>query len=392
MKHRLVFILLLINSLIFGQINFNQGTLNLKEYYEVIPYQTEIGKIIIPVTINDKTYRFLLDTGAPNLFSPEILKELNIMEGDSINVSDSNNQDQKMKFALVPQVKIGNLIFENQAGLIYNFKEHNLLSCYKIDGFIGSNLLRNSIIKINGTNKTIIITNKIKSLNIDKKPIKMKLVGNQKSPYVELNFVGKNKEKASDMVLVDTGMDGLYDMSKRAYSIFEKSNVFETLYSSTGIGDLGLFGAGNSNDQKLLKIENANLNQQSINNLLVTTTTDDNSRIGLDFLKYGDMTLDFLNKKFYFESAKTIDLNEKTPKFNASVQNNKVVVGLVWDENLKLLMNTGDEVISIDQLDITQISLCDFLKLKKEWKNKDRYILKTKNKEGQIIEINIENK
>ena len=36
-------------------------------------------------------------------------------------------------------------------------------------GFIGSNLLRNSIIKINGANKTIIITNKIKSLNINKK-------------------------------------------------------------------------------------------------------------------------------------------------------------------------------------------------------------------------------
>ena len=391
MKYKLVLLLLLINSLIFGQITFNQGSINLIEYYEVIPYQTEIGKIILPVTIKDKTYRFLLDTGAPNLFSPELLKELNVAEGDSINVNDANNQDQKMKFVVVPQLKIGNLIFKNQAGLIYNFEEHNLLSCYKIDGFIGSNLLRNSIIKINSTNKTIIITNKIKSLNIDKKPVKMKLVGNQKSPYVELKFVGKNKEKASDMVLVDTGMDGLYDMSKRAYSIFEKSKIFEALYSATGIGDSGLFGAGNSNEQKLLEIENANLNQQVINNIMVTTTTDDNSRIGLDFLKYGDITLDFLNKKFYFESTKTIDLKEKAPKFNASIQNNKVVVGLVWDERLKTLMYTGDEFISVDQIDITNISLCDFLKLKKEWKNKDKYILKIKNQEGQISEINIEN-
>ena len=391
MKHLLVLVLLLINSLIFGQVNFNQGSINLKEYYEVIPYQTEIGKIILPVTINNKTYRFLLDTGAPNLFSPELLKELNVTEGDSINVNDANNQDQKMKFAVVPQLKIGNLSFENQAGLIYNFEEHNLLSCYKIDGFIGSNLLRNSIIKINGANKTIIITNKIKSLNIEKKTIKMKLVGNQKSPYVELKFVGKNNEKASDMVLVDTGMDGLYDMSKRAYSIFEKSKIFEALYSATGIGDSGLFGAGNSNEQKLLEIENANLNQQIINNIMVSTTSDDNSRIGLDILKYGDVTLDFLNKKFYFESTKIIDVKEKTPKFYTSVQNDKVVIGIVWDEKLKTLMNTGDEVISVDKMDITNISLCDFLRLKKDWKNKDSYILKIKNKEGQISEITIEN-
>ena len=391
MKHKLVIILLLINSLIFGQVNFNQGSINFKEYYEVIPYQTEMGKIIIPVTINDKPYRFLLDTGAPNLFSSKLLKELNITEGDSINVSDSNNQDQKMKFVLVPQVKIGNLIFENQEGLIYDLEKHNLLSCYKIDGFIGSNLLRNSIIKINSSNKTITITNKIKSLNIEKKPIKMKLVGNQKSPYVELKFEGKNNEKASDMVLVDTGMDGLYDMSKRAYMIFEKSNIFKALYSATGIGDLGLFGAGNSSEQKLLEIENANLNQQIFNNILVTTTTDDNSRIGLDILKHGNITLDFLNKKFYFESPKTIDVKEKTPKFYTSLQNDKVVVGLVWDEKLKLLMNTGDEVISIDQIDIANISLCDFLKLKKEWKNKPSYLLKIKNKENIISEIEIIN-
>jgi predicted aspartyl protease len=391
MKLKLILSLLFVNSLIFGQINFNQGKINDKEYYEVIPYETEIGKIILPVTINNKTYRFLLDTGAPNLFSTELLKEINVAEGASINVNDANNQDQKMKFAVVPQLKIGNLVFENQAGLIYNFEEHNLLSCYKIDGFIGSNLLRNSIIKMNGANKTIIITNKIKSLKIDKKPIKMKLYGNQKSPFVELKFVGKNNEKASDMVLVDTGMDGLYDMSKRAYTIFENSKIFEALYTAKGIGDSGLFGAGDSSEQKLLEIENANLNQQIINNIMVSTTLDDNSRIGLDFLKYGDITLDFLNKKFYFESPKTIDVKEKTPKFFTSVQNDKVVIGIVWDEKLKLLMNTGDEVISVDQIDITNISLCDFLRLKKEWKNKDSYILKIKNKEGQISEITIEN-
>ena len=391
MKLKLILSLLFVNSLIFGQINFNQGKINDKEYYEVIPYETEIGKIILPVTINNKTYRFLLDTGAPNLFSTELLKEINVAEGASINVNDANNQDQKMKFAVVPQLKIGNLVFENQAGLIYNFEEHNLLSCYKIDGFIGSNLLRNSIIKMNGANKTIIITNKIQSLNIDKKPVKMKLVGNQKSPYVELKFVGINNKKASDMVLVDTGMDGLYDMSKRAYTIFENSKIFEALYTATGIGDSGLFGAGDSSEQKLLEIENANLNQQIINNIMVSTTLDDNSRIGLDFLKYGDITIDFLNKKFYFESPKTIDVKEKTPKFFTSVQNDKVVIGIVWDEKLKLLMNTGDEVISADQIDITNISLCDFLRLKKEWKNKESYILKLKNKEGQISEITIEN-
>ena len=391
MKSKLILIVLFFNHLTFGQINFNQGSINLKEYYEEIPYQLELGKIIIPVSINGKSYRFLLDTGAPNLFSPNVLKELSIKETDSINVSDANNQDQSMKFVVVPHLKIGNLTFENQAGLVYDLEKHNLLNCYKIDGFVGSNLLRNSIIKINGTSKTITITNKIKLLNIDKKPINMKSIGNQKSPYVELKFTSNNQKKSSDMVLVDTGMDGFYDMSKRAFSIFEKNKVFEVLFSATGIGDSGLFGVGISNEQKLIEIAQANLNQQKINSILVTTTSDENSRIGLEMLKHGDITLDFLNKKFYFESAKTIDLKEKIPKFSTSVQNNKIVVGLIWDEKLKMVMNSGDEIISIDHIDFTQISLCDFLKLEKKWKEKDRIFLKFKNKENTISEIEIIN-
>ena len=390
MKHKLVLVLLLINSLIFGQVNFNQGSINLKEYYEVIPYQTEIGKIILPVTINDKTYRFLLDTGAPNLFSPEVLKDINSIEGDSIKISDANNLNEYMKSVVVPQLKIGNLTFENQAGLVYDFDKHILMKCYNIDGIIGSNLFRKSILKINSQNQTITITNKIKQLKIENKPMKMVLVNHQLSPYIKLKFIGKDNKKASDMVLIDTGMDGLYDMSKRAYSIFEKYNIFNVIGTSTGIGDLGLFGSGSATEQKLLLVETTFLNQYVLNNVVISTTSDNNSRIGLDFLKHGNYTFDFINKKFYFEPVNRVELDLR-PKFQTSLQNNKVVIGLIWDENLKTLMNSGDEVISIDQENISEMSLCNYLAHKKDWKNKKKYIIKIKNKENIISEIEIIN-
>jgi predicted aspartyl protease len=390
MKHKLVLILLLINSLIFAQFNFNQGTINLKQYYEVIPYQTEIGKIILPVTINDKTYRFLLDTGAPNLFSPEVLKDINSIEGDSIKISDANNLNEYMKSVVVPQLKIGNLTFENQAGLVYDFDKHILMKCYNIDGIIGSNLFRKSILKINSQNQTITITNKIKQLKIENKPMKMVLVNHQLSPYIKLKFIGKDNKKASDMVLIDTGMDGLYDMSKRAYSIFEKYNIFNVIGTSTGIGDLGLFGSGSATEQKLLLVETTFLNQYVLNNVVISTTSDNNSRIGLDFLKHGNYTFDFINKKFYFEPVNRVELDLR-PKFQTSLQNNKVVIGLIWDENLKTLMNSGDEVISIDQENISEMSLCNYLAHKKDWKNKKKYIIKIKNKENIISEIEIIN-
>lgn len=389
MRGLIIYLTLSLSLYSFSQnINFNQGSVNSKVYFEVIQYEFILGKIVIPVTINQKTYKFILDTGAPNIFSNTVLKENNLIIGDSINISDANNLNEAMKSALVPQLKIGNLTFENQAGLVYNFENHILLKCYGIDGIIGSNLFRNSILKINSQNQSITITNKIKQLKIEKKPMKMVLINNQLSPYIKLNFIGKNKKKASDMVLVDTGMDGLYDMSKRAFSIFKEHKVFDLLSTSKGIGDIGIFGSGVASEQNLVQIETTLLNQYELKNVVTSTTSDNNSRIGLDFLKHGNLTFDFINKKFYFEPVNRVELDPR-PKFKTSLQNDKVVIGLIWDEKLKMLMNTGDEVISIDQIDFTQISLCDILKLKKEWIHKDRYILKIKNKENKISEIEI---
>jgi predicted aspartyl protease len=391
MRSLIIYLIFLLPLVSFTQnINFNQGSVNSKEYFEVIQYEFVLGKIVIPVTINQKTYKFILDTGAPNIFSNTFLKENNLIVGDSINISDANNLNEAMKSAMVPQLKIGNLTFENQAGLVYNFENHILLKCYGIDGIIGSNLFRKSILKINSQNQSITITNKINQLKIENKPMKMVLVNNQLSPYIELKFIGKNKKKASDMVLVDTGMDGLYDMSKRAFSIFEEHKIFDLLSTSKGIGDIGIFGSGVAIEQNLVQIETTLLNQYELKNVVTSTTSDNNSRIGLDFLKHGNLTFDFINKKFYFEPENTVELDPR-PKFQTSLQNDKVVIGLIWDENLKKLMNSGDEVMSIDQENISEMSLCDYLAYKKNWKSKKKYNIKIKNKENNISEIEIVN-
>lgn len=102
------------------------------------------------------------------------------------------------------------------------------------------------------------------------------------------------------MVLIDTGMDGFYEVSNRANKIFEEYKVFEVIAKANGVNSLGLFGAGNPTPQNLLKVETAVLNSTKIKNLIINTTDDNNSRIGLDFLNYGDLIIDFKNKKAYF--------------------------------------------------------------------------------------------
>ena len=393
MKIRFLTILIFLTSwsICSQEVNFNLGSTKEKNYFEEISYESVYDKVVIPVAINGKEFRFLLDTGAPNVISKKVLEELNLVNTKKINVSDANNLEQSMQAVEIPKIKIGNLTFENQVALVYDLENHNILSCFKIDGFVGSNLLKKSILKISKADQKIIITDQIKKLNPSKKPTKIKIIGNQKSPYIEFRFTDKNKEIVADMVLIDTGMDGFYEMSNRAYKIFEEYKVFEVIARANGVNSLGLFGAGNPTPQNLLKVETAVLNSTKIKNLIINTTDDNNSRIGLDFLNYGDLIIDFKNKKAYFESEDTITLESLVPKYASIVKDNKYVVGLVWDEELAKQMSFGDEIISIDSYRINEMSFCEILKLKKEWKNKTNYSLTIKNKENKITTITIEN-
>ncbi|WP_353168027.1 retropepsin-like aspartic protease [Flavobacterium sp.] len=389
---KITFLIVFISQFCIAQnVDFDKGIILQKKYFEVVQYETVYDKIIIPVTINGKNFRFLLDTGAPNLVSNEVMQELNFVSTNKINIRDANNLNQSMQSIVIPKIEIGKLIFEEQIALVYDLKNHNLLSCYNIDGFIGSNLLKNSSLKIDKTNQNLIITDQIDLLNIKVKPTKVKLIGSQKAPYIELNFLGKNKEKASDMVLFDTGMDGLYDMSNRAFAIFENQNIFEIKGKSEGLSSIGLFGLGKPSLQRLVLVENAFLNNKSINKLYADTTDDSNSRIGLEFLNYGNVILDFKKKNFYFEANETIILSNKEPKFAPTILDNKLIVGLVWDKKLAEKIKFGDEILSIDTFKINEMKSCEILNLKKYVKNKNFYTLEVKNKEGQISKINIEN-
>mgnify|MGYP003605963818 CR=1 FL=1 len=391
-KIRFILIFLCSSYPLFSQIvDFDKGSIDQKKYFEEIPYDLVKEKIVVPVTINGKVYRFLLDTGAPNLISQKLFDELNLVEISSVKINDANNLVQSMRATEIPKVKIGSLNFKNQIALIYDIHSNNLLSCYNIDGFIGSNLLRKSVLKINTSQKKIYITNNVKNLKPKTKPSKIELVGTQKAPYVKFNFVGKNNNKVSEMVLIDTGMDGYYDMANQNFNYFKESGVFEIVAESKGVSGIGIFGAGPSNLQRLLKVETAVLNNVSFKNLLIETMDDTNSRIGLEFLNHGDLIIDFKHKQAYFEAQDTISLENKIPKYIPTMIDNKFVIGMVWDENLAKLINSGDEIMSIDSKKVNELSPCEIMDLRNEFKNKTNYIIEIKNKENKIVSLKIEN-
>ena len=336
---------------------------------------------MLPVVINNKTYRFLLDTGAPNVISKRVLNELNIQNSLKINVSDANNKSDTMELVSVNSIQIGNLNFENNVALVSDLDNHFILKCFQMDGFIGSNLFHKSVVKISLKNKKIIVTNDIKKLNPISKPSKLLLIGQQKSPYIQVDYSSDKKNRVVEEVLIDTGMGGFFEMSQNAFSILSKENVLEEIARATGSSGIGLFGSSPEKEQILFRTSFYKLNQTTFENLIANTTDDNNSRIGLDLLLHGDVIIDFINKKFYFEATDKITLTEKLPVYTATLLDTKYSIGFVWDAALKDILNYGDEIIRVDSFIINEMEFCDVVKIKEFRKNKESYELEVKSKE-----------
>jgi predicted aspartyl protease len=378
------------SSFSFAQnIDLNKGNTKEESYYTEIQFEYVNGKIIIPILINEKTYRFLLDTGAPNLITKKLAETLKQKSLQEIKVSDANDNKSSMNFVELPNITIGNVVFENSVALSSNDDGNLVFDCFNLDGFIGSNLLRNSILQIDTRNKTLIITNDEKKLKLNKKnSIELSLIGNQSSPYIWIKLKGKNSGK--EQVLLDTGMKGFYDISIRNYSLLKNENIFKIISTGIGSKEIGLFGNSKDSEQLKIFLPEMKISNSSFLNISTITTNDKNSRIGIELFENGLATLDFKNKKFYFDQyGINTDLNEKQLGFSPTILNQKLSIGIVWDEKLKDKIFSGDEIIEINGKNYENYLLCDLINKKSIFKEIEIVNIKIRNKSGEIRDINL---
>lgn len=386
----LLFLVLSVSFKISAQDFFRAGELKEKKYLEIIDFEIVKSKIIVPVVIKGETYRFLLDTGAPNIISERLYKKSGSELLTQTPIKDANNNIDTMKVVRLSELNLGNLTFENSTSLVSDLENHDLLKCYEIDGFIGSNLFKNTVVKISLKEKKLYITDNVKNLKPLTKGIKLQLVGGQASPYIKANIKGENNKKATEAVLIDTGMDGLYDISDRVFKIFDAENIFSNRRSALGSGSIGIFGKAEIETRHQITIAEFGIDKSVFKDLSATTTDDNNSRIGLNLLKYGDITIDFKKQKFYFENTSEIQL--KAPeKISYILEDSKLIIDFVWDETLKDKIQHGNHVIRIDNLDIKNMEICEHLTIKEYTRNKISYELEVLNDENEIVIITLSN-
>lgn len=377
---------------VFAQkVNFNKGKVIEKNYYTEVAYTQLKNKIIIPVKIQGQTYRFLFDTGAPNLISHSLKDRIETKTLEKIQVKDANDNRRPLHVVVIPLLDIGGVGFKNSPAIVNDANSSFLFDCLNIDGIIGSNLVRNSIVQIDSSKKHFILTDQAQKLNLqDLEYLDMALNSNQSSPYIWIGLKGSGK--ASEQVLLDTGAEGLYDLSVNSFKKLNELQVFNHIDSAQGYKGVGLFGVSEPSSHYRVQLSSIDFLGAEFENVISISTAAVTSRIGADLFSYGKATLNFKQKKFYFEGfEKRVDLQEEVWPFSPTIKNGEVVVGIVWDDELSTRLKFGTRIIKINDLEINSLDICDLLVKTSPLKDHDELRIIVKDASDKNREIRLEN-
>ncbi len=368
MRVSLLFLCMLCTPvLMWGQepiFSFNKGEIKQKEYFEEIPFEFVLNKIIVPVQIKGKTYRFMVDTGASTSISKKLRDSLGFSSISKVQMTDATMKKDSVEVVLLKSFKLGNIEIENTPTWIFNI---SFLDCFEIDGIIGSNSLRHSVVQFSLPDKKLRITDNAEKLkNI--KPEEAQEMGKdfQSRPFFELSVFAKGKEEGFNLELVfDSGHGGLLDLSIRNYYEVKKvrPDLLGEVEKATGNNYSGFLGAGADTLKYRIPLEGIGIGGVGLYNGTIQTIENNNSLLGTEVLEHIILTLDYPKDTVYItpidETEK--DVSEEILPIEPIFKNGRLEVGLIWESENYPNIHVGDEIIAINDFESKGKSECESL-------------------------------
>ena len=357
MKNGLLIFLVALPSFAFSQVDFNQGIIVQKNFCDTIPIEYVREKILIPVVINGENKKFLFDTGATLIISEQIQSKMKNKKYGKIKVTDIYKRETFQTCVKVEEIQIGKLIFQNTPSLVLDQETSGLLSCYQYDGVIGSNLLRNCIFQLDLEKKILILTDKIENLNTRNAfQTLLKTLDKQNSPFLEINFDNKIKFDAQ----FNTGNADFISISKEISDKSLKAGISKVI-------NYGFATTTNSSETYKTKIErimfdNIQFRDAKISNFVSYVYFYDNTynHVGVELAEYGTVTIDFINKRFYFAAKETKQFYkyQKTIGFNVTFFEDQYLIISVMKGSPaeKNGLKNGYQVLKFNDLDVSKPS------------------------------------
>ena len=368
-------------------ISLNQGGPTTSKYYTEIPYEMVYGKMFVQVEIRGKLHKFLFDTGAPVALSEKLATELRLRQIDKGRLIDVNGNSNTATTMRLDSIKLGDVTFTGIPVLTFFPDWYN---CWNIDGVIGSNMLRKSVVKLASDKHLIVITDQPDKLALNKKhsvPLITNAKGNQQSdPQIEILLNGKVRLTLG----FDTGDNTFLRFTDDLMDQLGKYKAYETVANGFGATLMGENGLQANAEKHLLKIPLINIGSAQFKKVVTQTNKGGIPGVGTKLLDYGDVTLDFINGKFYFDAKNEVNvIDEKQWPLQATFSNSKLIVGLVWQKGLDKV-KPGEQIMAVDDKDTSHLTLCDLIGIGPVLGDKQTAVLTIKSADGQERKLKVD--
>lgn len=329
------------------------GEIAQKEFNVKIPFEYRFGRIVLKVSIKNKEYNFLVDTGAPNVISKELAKELGFKSTGGVSVGDSQEQNSSLGFTSIEKISIGGIDFLNTGAAVADL---SVLGCLPVDGFIGANLMRKAIWKFDFQNQIVTISNSAESLNITEVVEKIPFSTNKAgTPIINIKL---NNEPVK-YVTVDLGSNGNFSLSKRTIDNLTKDTPSISKIKSFGYGASGLFGKSGVDSINYALIDNVTLGDVVIKNTVVTFTNKGSKTIGTNFFENYDLVFNWFTKELLLLKRKEYNNSTlSTFGFSHGFKENKLIVKKIYENSsaAKQGLQLDDQIVKIGETEYGEIS------------------------------------
>lgn len=360
MKYKLYIIFYIISTILFSQNTnkiFNSGYSDNKDFKVTLPYEIRGGLLVVKAEIKNDIYNLIFDTGAVTTISKEMHEKLNLKKIKTGKVSDISDTKKELSFSVIDTIKIGGINFYDIGTAILDVDSIQDFKCMKIDGFLGSNLLKEAIWEIDMKKKEITFSNSLTSFQLSENTPKTKLyIGYGGVPSVT-TYLDNNKLYNT---VIDYGFGGNISLLKDDFNKIIKKNSNIKYTKAIGSSIAGVYG-----DLPSREHFQAIINQYKIDNFLIPEQLISfgsiNSRvIGNGFLRDYKVILSWKDKSVWFiKNYKTKEpVSFKTFGYGFQRKNNEIYISSIYEnsESSNKGLKLGDKILKINTEDYTNIT------------------------------------
>lgn len=341
-----------------------RGKVKNKEYLVQLPLNIHKNLPFVEVTINEKKYNFLFDTGAEmSVIGMHIKDEVDYKTSNNSKAKGASGVKRSVEFVEVAEISFGEIKFERTGAVIADLSHlEQILGCNKIDGLIGNNLMRKAIWQLDYQRGTIALSDDRSNFVIA--PSASQIVMNAgKWRNVRLDVVVDGVESE---FLFDTGFGGKIKSNQEFFDRLAESKTEMKYIVETGHTGADFHGFTQGTEYSVL-IENINIEGVLLNDQIMILENNASSLIGSEIFKNYILTIDWNNDILFLDRVVDIEPDELTsfdlvfyPNFSTNMIE---VFRLREDHTLNEKVSIGAQILMINSVDVANFSteeLCEY--------------------------------